>query len=168
MVNRREFRKAPMRPPSLTEHEDSPVHEVFDGENFFSRTQLEAGRILRTNRGAGCGHTRKSLIVPSKLTLHVCLNHRRFVIAPKEKREELVATLDDLAKRLMKMINSNRTKTSVRLRAMQVFTELIRTSYTMVRDAEVEELERETETLEKEKEHAKTENTASKEPTQPA
>lgn len=106
--------------------------------------------------------------MPSKLTLQVCLYPRRFVIVPREKREELVATLDDLAKRLMKMINSNRTKTTVRLRAMQVFAELIRTSYTMVRDAEVEDLERETETLEKEKEHAKTEETARKEPTEPA
>jgi hypothetical protein len=93
---------------------------------------------------------------------------RRFVIAPKEKRQELVATLDDLAQRLMKIINSRKTKTTVRLRAMQVFTELIRTSYTMVRDVEVEELERETETLEKEEKHPQKEDNPGKEPPQPA
>jgi hypothetical protein len=168
MGNGKESKIARLRTPSLTEHKGSLTREVFGGENSFSRTKHEAGRLLRTNRDVSCVHTRKSLIMPSKLTLQVCLYPRRFVIVPREKREELVATLDDLAKRLMKMINSNRTKTSVRLRAMQVFAELIRTSYTMVRDAEVEELERETETLEKEKEHAKTEETARKEPTEPA
>jgi polyhydroxyalkanoate synthesis regulator phasin len=90
------------------------------------------------------------------------------VIVPKEKREELVAILDDLTKRLMKIINSNRTKTTVRLRAMQVLAELIRTSYTMVRDAEVEELERETEKLEKEEKRSQTEDKAEEESARPA
>jgi phage head maturation protease len=89
------------------------------------------------------------------------------VIVPKEKREELVAILDDLAKRLMKIINSRKTQTTVRLRAMQVLTELIRTSYSMVRDAEVEDLERETEKLEKEEKRAQTEDSRSEEPVKP-
>jgi polyhydroxyalkanoate synthesis regulator phasin len=96
--------------------------------------------------------------------IHPC----RRVIVPKEKREELVATLDDLIKRLRKIINSRKTKMTVRVRAMQVLTELIRTSYTMVRDVEVEELERETETLEEEEKRPKKEDTPRKEPTQPA
>jgi ribosome-binding protein aMBF1 (putative translation factor) len=99
-------------------------------------------------------------ILSSKLTLHVRLCASRFVIVPPEKREEFVAILDELIQRLMKIINSNRTKTTVRLRAIEVLAELVRTSYTMVRDVETEELERETQTLEKEAERIETEDNA--------
>jgi hypothetical protein len=105
--------------------------------------------------------------VSSKLTLHIRLCARRFVIVPAEKREEFVATLEDLIKRLMKIINSNRTKTTVRLRAIEVLAELVRTSYTMVRDVEVEEIERETETLEKKAKRTETEDNAEEEPAKP-
>jgi hypothetical protein len=106
--------------------------------------------------------------VSSKHTLHIRLCARRFVIVPKEKREEFVAILDDLIKRLTKIINSNRTKTTVRLRAIEVLAELVRTSYTMVREVEVEEIERETETLEKKAKHTETEDNTEEEPAKPA
>ena len=112
--------------------------------------------------------SQNSRIMSSKLTLQIHVHRRRFVIVPAKKREELVAILDDLIRRLMKIINSNRTKTTVRLRAVQALAELIRTSYTMVRDVEVEELERETEELEKEAKCTKTEDNAEEEPAKPA
>jgi ribosome-binding protein aMBF1 (putative translation factor) len=123
---------------------------------------------LRKKLGVGSVRIRNSRIMPSKLTLRINVYPRRFVIVPAEKREELVTILDDLIERLMKIINSNRTKTTVRLRAVEVLAELVRTSYTMVRDVEVEELERETEKLEKEEKHTQTENNAEEEPAKPA
>jgi len=122
---------------------------------------------LRRKLAVGSVRNQKTRIVSSKLTLHIRLCARRFVIVPAEKREEFVATLEDLIKRLMKIINSNRTKTTVRLRAIEVLAELVRTSYTMVRDVEVEEIERETETLEKKAKRTETEDNAEEEPAKP-
>jgi hypothetical protein len=116
----------------------------------------------------GSVRTQNSRITSSKLTLQIRLCASRFVIVPAEKREEFVAILDALMKRLIKIINSNRTKTTVRLRAIEVFTELVRTSYTMVRDVEVEELERETEDLEKEAKRTEKEDGPAEEPAKPA
>lgn len=122
---------------------------------------------MRRKLAVGSVRNQKTRIVSSKLTLHIRLCARRFVIVPAEKREEFVATLEDLIKRLMKIINSNRTKTTVRLRAIEVLAELVRTSYTMVRDVEVEEIERETETLEKKAKRTETEDNAEEEPAKP-
>jgi hypothetical protein len=134
----------------------------------FSRIRLVGGCVLRKKLDIDSVRIQNSRILSSKLTLQIHLYLHRFVIVPTKKREELVAILDDLIKRLMKIINSNRTKTAVRLKAVQVLAELIRTSYTMVRDAEVEELERETEKLEKEAKHTQTKNNAEEEPAKPA
>jgi len=122
---------------------------------------------MRTNHGESFGHTRNSRIVPSKLTLHLQLYPRRFIILPKEKRQELVKTIDDLSDRLTKIIDSRRTQTTLRLRAIQVLNELVKTSYTMVRDVEVEELERETETLEEEEKRAQTKDSATTDAAEP-
>ena len=123
---------------------------------------------MRKKLAVGSVRIQNSRIMPSKLTLQIHVHRRRFVIVPAGKREEFVAILDDLIKRLKKIINSNRTKTTVRLRAVEVLAELVRTSYTMVRDVEVEELERETEELEKEAKRSKTEHNAEEEPAKPA
>ena len=74
----------------------------------------------------------------------------RFTIHPEEKRERYVELLDRMINRVEKIINSTRTKTKQRLRAMQVLTDLIKTSYGMIRDVEIEELEREVTALEEE------------------
>lgn len=76
----------------------------------------------------------------------------RFTIKPAEMREKYVETLDLMILRVQKIINSRKTKTRQRLRAMQVLTDLIKTSYGMIRDVEIEELEREIEKVEEEKE----------------
>ena len=123
---------------------------------------------MRRKLVVGSVRSQNSRMMSSKLTLQMHLCASRFVIVPAGKREEFVAILDALMKRLMKIINSNRTKTTVRLRAIEVLAELVRTSYTMVRDVEVEELERETEELEKEAKRTKTEHNAEEEPAKPA
>ena len=60
--------------------------------------------------------------------------------------------LDHMINRVQKIINAQKTKTNQRLRAMQVLTDLIKTSYSMIRDVEIEGLEREVKTLEEEEE----------------
>lgn len=77
---------------------------------------------------------------------------RKFKITPEEKREELIKTLDNMIKRLIKLINSPKTTTKLRLRAMTVLNDLIKTSYTMIRDVEIEQLEREIKKIEREAE----------------
>jgi hypothetical protein len=107
---------------------------------------------------------RKSRILSLKLTAHIRLNTSKFIINPAEKRDEYIAIIDDQIERLKKIINSNRTKTTLKLRALEVLSELIRTSYTMVREEEIEKTERETETLEEEARRSKTEDSTKQEP----
>ncbi|MFQ6115709.1 MAG: hypothetical protein ACE5NG_16740 [bacterium] len=59
-----------------------------------------------------------------------------------------MAILNEMIVRVQKIINSKKTTTKQRLRAMQILTHLIKTSYGMVRDVEIEELEREISALE--------------------
>jgi hypothetical protein len=110
----------------------------------------------------------KCLRIPSQITLRINVYPRRFVIVPAKKREELVQILDDMIKRLLVLINARKTETRVRLKALTVLNELINTSYTMIRDVEVEALERETEDLEAEAKRPQTENKAKEEPAKPA
>jgi hypothetical protein len=117
---------------------------------------------------ASSARTRNSRILSSKLTVHIRLYTRKFAINPKEKRDEYISIIDDQIRRLTRIINSNRTKTTVKLRAMEKLAELIRTSYTMVREEEIEKTERETQTLEEEARRPETEDSAEEEPATPA
>jgi hypothetical protein len=123
---------------------------------------------LRKKLNAGSARIRNSRILSLKLTANLRLNTGKFIINPAEKRDEYIATIDDQIERLKKIINSNRTKTTVKLRAMEVLSELIRTSYTMVREEEIEKTERETETLEEEARRTETEDSTEEEPAKPA
>lgn len=76
----------------------------------------------------------------------------KFTIEPEEQREKYIQILNKMIKRVEDIINSTQTKTSQRLRAMQILTKLIQTSYTIVRDVDIEALEREIEEAEKEAE----------------
>ena len=116
----------------------------------------------------GSVRSQKRLTIPSQITLRMRVYPRRFVIVPAKKREELIKILDDMLKRLLTLINARKTKTRVRLKAMTVLNDLINTSYRMIRDEEIEELERETEELEKEAKRTKTEDNAEEEPAKPA
>jgi len=123
---------------------------------------------LRRKLAVGSVRSQKPPIIPSQITLRMRVYPRRFVVVPAEKREELINILDDMVKRLLTLINARKTKTRVRLKAMTVLNDLINTSYRMIRDEEIEELERETEELEKEAKRTKTEDNAEKEPAKPA
>ena len=105
---------------------------------------------MRKKLVIGSVQSQKHLTIPSQITLRMYVYPRRFVIVPSQKREELIKILDDMIKRLLTLINARKTETRIRLKALAVLNELIQTSYTMVRDVEIQELERETESLEEE------------------
>ena len=135
----------------------------------FSRTKLGGERVLRKKPDVSSVPSQKSTTTPPQTTHKITFHIKRFRILPKSKREELVEMLDDVIKRLLTLINSKKTTTSVRLKAMTVLNELVSTSYRMIRDVEVEELERETEELEKEAKRTKTKDSAEEEePANPA
>jgi hypothetical protein len=125
---------------------------------FWNRLGGES--VLRNKLRMGSVGSLKVPITPPQITLKITVFTRRFVIVPAEKREEFVKILADMIKRLLVLINAHRTDTRVRLKAMTVLSELLNTSYTMVRDVEVEELERETEGLEEEAKQPQTEDKA--------
>jgi hypothetical protein len=134
----------------------------------FSRIELGEGCILRRKLVLNSVRSQKPLIIPSQITFRISVYPRKFVVIPVEKRGELIRILDDMIKRLLTLINARKTKTRVRLKAMTVLNELINTSYRMIRDEEIEELERETEDLEKEAKRTETEDNAEEEPAKPA
>jgi hypothetical protein len=94
------------------------------------------------------------LVIPRKISLRFRVYPRKFRVMPEEKRRELIEILDAMIRRLVKIINAKKTKTRIRLRAMTVLNDLIKTSYTMVRDVEIEHLEREITELENQAEQA--------------
>jgi len=94
----------------------------------------------RSRRLTRCG---ESFEEPLEVNLKLRVYHREFRIVPEEKRADFVEILDRMIDRLVKVINAKKTRTRVRLRAMSVLNDLIKTSYTMVRDVEIEQLERE-------------------------
>jgi len=100
------------------------------------------------------GSSKKPVRRPIPKAIHV--NNIRislkFAIEPEEQRAEYVQILNKMIKRVEGIINYTQTKTSQRLRAMQILTKLIQTSYTIVRDVDIEALEREIEEAEKEAE----------------
>ncbi len=98
---------------------------------------------MRKKLVAGSAGSQKCLRIPSQITLRINVYPRTFIIVPAQKREELVQILGDMIKRPLVLINARKTETRVRLKALTVPNELINTSYTMIRDAEVEALERE-------------------------
>ncbi|MCW4038417.1 MAG: hypothetical protein NWF13_06745 [Candidatus Bathyarchaeota archaeon] len=80
-------------------------------------------------------------IIPIKI-------HLKFQIEPEDQRVQYVELLNMMINKLQHIINNRRTKTTQRLRAMQLLTNLIQTSYTIVRDVDIEALEEEIEAVE--------------------
>lgn len=113
----------------------------------FSRKQLKMKPVHSKKLGKSSVRKQKPLIRHPQYIFKIAL---RFTVKPAEMREKYVTVLDDMIKRVQRIINARKTKTKQRLRAMQVLTELIKTSYSMIRDIEIEELEREIKKLEKE------------------
>jgi len=130
----------------IDRHHNRRIHQP-EGVKNFSRETFEMSSIHSENPGNKSVRIQKP---PTKHPQHTLTVALRFTIKPTEEREKYVAILNAMIKRVEKIINSKKTKTKQRLRAMQVLTDLIRTSYGMVRDVEVEELEREVTALEEE------------------
>ena len=72
---------------------------------------------------------------------------RRTAIRPPEKREEYIKRLENMAKKLEEIINSEAISDKVRISAVNSLTKVIKAAYTMVKDIEMEELERELDEL---------------------
>ena len=82
--------------------------------------------------------------------LELRLRPRRVRIEPEAKRNEYIERLDNVIEKLEEIINSEDTDEKTRIRAANVLARLISTSYVMVRDIDIENLERELEELQKE------------------
>jgi lipoate-protein ligase A len=148
----------------LIEHE----HSSFQSKKSFSKIEPEKGCVLRKKRVMGSAQSRKSTRTLLQATYKMTIYLRRFKIVPSKKREDLIKTLDDVIQRLLTIISSKKTTTTLRLKAMMVLNQLISTSYAMIRDIEVEEYERETETLEEEARRSETEDSTEEESAKPA
>jgi hypothetical protein len=116
----------------------------------------------------GSVRSQKSTTIPLQTTYKMTIYLREFKIVPAKRREELIKILDDVIQRLLTLISSKKTTTALRLRAMAVLNELINTSYRMIRDVDVEQVERETKTLEEEARRPETEDSAEEESAKPA
>jgi hypothetical protein len=79
-------------------------------------------------------------IIPCKINL-------KFRIEPEDQRIQYVELLNMMINQLEKIINSKRKNTIHKLLAMQILTKLIQTSYAIVRDVDIEVLEREIEAI---------------------
>jgi hypothetical protein len=86
-------------------------------------------------------HENNLRIIPLRINL-------KFRIEPKDQRAQYVELLNMMINKLETIINGARTRTTQRLRAMQLLTTLIQTSYTIVRDVDIEDLEQEIEAIE--------------------
>ncbi len=80
-------------------------------------------------------------VIPVKINL-------QFRIEPKDERAHYVELLNMMIRKLEAIVNGQRTRIPQRLRAMKLLTDLIQTSYTIVRDVDIENLERDIETIE--------------------
>ena len=77
------------------------------------------------------------------------LTPRRVVIKPREKRHEYIERLDKAIETLEGIINSEEADEKTRIQAANSLARLISTSYVMIADIDVENIEEEVENLKK-------------------
>lgn len=77
------------------------------------------------------------------------LTPRRVVIKPREKRHEYIERLDKAIETLEGIINSEETDEKTRIQAANALARLISTSYVMIQDIDIENIEEEVENLKK-------------------
>lgn len=73
---------------------------------------------------------------------------RRITIRPDEKRAEYIGKLDEMIKRLESIIDSEYAEEKMRLRAVDTLTRVIKAAYTMVKDMELEAIDRQLDEME--------------------
>jgi len=81
--------------------------------------------------------------------LQVFITARRVRIDPEKKRAQYIERLENLIEKLDKMASTRQVPRKTKLRAMEIMAKVINICYGIVRDVEVEMLEREFEELEK-------------------
>jgi predicted amidohydrolase YtcJ len=81
--------------------------------------------------------------------LELRLTPRRVVIKPKEKRQEYIKRLDKAIETLEEIINSAKTDEKIRIQAANALAHLISTSYVMIQDIDIENIEQQIEDLKK-------------------
>jgi len=86
------------------------------------------------------------------MKIRVFITARRVRIDPEEKRTQYIARLERLIADLDRIIAKPKTSAKNRLRAMDILIRAVTSCYGIVRDAEVEQLERETEEVKTESE----------------
>ena len=77
------------------------------------------------------------------------LTPRRVVIKPREKRQEYIERLDKAIVTLEEIINSEKTDEKIRIQAANALARLISTSYVMIQDIDIENIEEQIEDLKK-------------------
>jgi mRNA-degrading endonuclease RelE of RelBE toxin-antitoxin system len=77
------------------------------------------------------------------------LTPRRVVIKPREKRNEYIKRLDKAVETLEGIINSEEIDEKTRIQAANALARLISTSYVIIRDIDIENIEEEVENLKK-------------------
>jgi len=81
--------------------------------------------------------------------LELRLRPRRTVIKPREKRHDYISRLDKAIETLEEILNSEETDEKTRIQAANALARLISTSYGMVQDIDLENIEEEVEKLKK-------------------
>jgi flagellin-specific chaperone FliS len=92
-----------------------------------------------------------------KLPQELRITLRRTIMRPDEKRGEYIGKLDEIITRLEFIINSEFTEEKMRLRAVDTLTRVIKAAYTMVKDVEIEDIDRQVHEIEEMMEKAKKE-----------
>ena len=81
--------------------------------------------------------------------LELRLRPRRVVIKPDKKRHEYIRRIDKAIETLEAIINSDEADEKIRIQAANALARLVTTSYGMIVDIDVENIEEEAETLRK-------------------
>ena len=91
---------------------------------------------------------------PQVTRIRFSITVRRVRIDPVKKREQYIWRLEQLGRDLDNLISSPDVSQKIKLRAMNVLIQTVRTCYGIVRDVEVEGLENELERLKEENKRA--------------
>ena len=88
-------------------------------------------------------------------TIRLDLRIRRVRILPEERRREYIGRLESLMKSLDTIINDPTGTETIQIKAVNALVNTIRMCYTMVREIDVEQLEKQITNLKRENEHRK-------------
>lgn len=88
-------------------------------------------------------------VIPRRQGLELRLRPRRVKIKPEEKRHEYIRRIDKVIETLEAIINSEEADEKIRIQAANALARLVSTSYVMIVDIDIENIEEQAETLQK-------------------